>query len=176
MPPFTILRSHTADFHFLTMHIARTYRLWSELHIIRDLSRDLSLLFHHLHGPIHDPEISYSGFSFSNHAYCAHLQALVRITYNPGPLAVIYVFVGAIEITHDIVGATTIALDSIGATTIALGSIGATTTTLDLLSILSGSWAHYSRFCRGYHKTLPVQSGFLISTARRSVAFSLIMA
>ena len=33
MPPFTILRSHTADFHFLTMHIARTYRLWSELHI-----------------------------------------------------------------------------------------------------------------------------------------------
>ena len=58
-----------------------TYRLWSELHIIRVLSRDLSLLFHHLHGPIHDPEISYSGFSFSNHAYCAHIQALVRITY-----------------------------------------------------------------------------------------------
>ena len=40
----------------------------------------------------------------------------------------LYVFVGAIEITHDFVGATTIALDS----------IGATTTTLDLLSILSG--------------------------------------
>ena len=31
--------------------------------------------------PIHDPEISYSGFSFCNHAYCAHLQALVKITY-----------------------------------------------------------------------------------------------
>ena len=29
----TIQNSHTADFHFLTMHIARTYWLWSELHI-----------------------------------------------------------------------------------------------------------------------------------------------
>ena len=28
-----------------------------------------------------------------------------------------------------------------------------------LLSILSGSWAHYSRFCRGCNKILPVQSG-----------------
>ena len=28
----SILRSHTADFHFITMHIARTYRLWSGLH------------------------------------------------------------------------------------------------------------------------------------------------
>ena len=43
--------------------------------------RRLLLLFRNLHAPIHDPEISYSGFSFSNHAYCAHLQALVRITY-----------------------------------------------------------------------------------------------
>ena len=68
-------------------------------------------------------------------------------------------FVGATTIALDSIGATTIALDSIGATTIALDSIGATTTSLDLLSILSGSWAHYSRFCRGYNKTLPVQSG-----------------
>ena len=42
----TILRSHTADFHFITMHTARTFRLWSELHIIRDLSRKVPGCFH----------------------------------------------------------------------------------------------------------------------------------
>ena len=46
----------------------------------------LLLLFRHLHAPIYDPEISYSGFSFYNHAYCAHLQALVRITRCMAPL------------------------------------------------------------------------------------------
>ena len=55
----------------------------------------------------------------------------------------IYVFVGAIVITHDFVGATTIALDS----------IGAATTTLD-----------YSRLCRVRGLIAPAFVGAALNT------------